>query len=63
MEKERRFSVSLREEEYSQLEALARETERDVRQYARQVLRWYLRCRGEYLEPWAYFRDHGGGPL
>ena len=62
-------SIILREQEYQELQKLARKTGRSTSGYFRQVLRWFLRSRGDCLEPQDYFQKKGseewessGGP-
>ena len=63
-------SIILPEQEYQELQKLARKTGRSTSGYFRQVLRWFLRSRGDCLEPQDYFQKKGseewessGGPL
>lgn len=52
----KRFSVTLMEEEYENLYVLADACGRPTAAYARQILRWYLRGHGSFLEPSQFFR-------
>ena len=56
MKNDKRISVSLTEEEYEKLYILAMESGRPTAAYARQILRWYLRGHGSFLEPSQFFR-------
>ena len=56
MKKSKRFSVTLAVEEYENLCARADACDRSTAAYARQVLRWYLRSHGSFLEPSQFFR-------
>lgn len=52
----KRFSVTMMAEEYECLCVLADACNRPTAAYARQILRWYLRSHGHFLEPSQFFR-------
>lgn len=56
MKNDKRISVTLTNEEYEKICLLAMKSGRPVAAYARQILRWYLRSHGHFLEPSQFFR-------